>query len=115
MDVRTSFLALDLSHHPELQALSYIAVAHFLRCMSMLKDNILLPQPHSSPVTTIPDVLPPGITTFFSRFFDISCDAVDVLWDAVKHITWTLPADGEEREMIETMFQHHGQDLGICE
>ncbi|KAG1759443.1 hypothetical protein EDD22DRAFT_782544 [Suillus occidentalis] len=115
MDVRTSFLALDLSHHPELRALSYIAVARFLRCASMLKDNILLPQPHSSPVTTIPDVLPPGITTFFSRSFDISCDAVDVLWDAVKHIAWTLPADGEEREMIETMFQHHGQDLGICE
>ncbi|KAG1846163.1 hypothetical protein C8R48DRAFT_543144, partial [Suillus tomentosus] len=99
--------------HPELQDLSYIAITRFLRCASMLKDDILLPQPHSIPVTTAPDVLPPGITDFFSRSFDISCDAVDVLWDAVKHIAWTLPADGEEHEVIETMFQHHGQDQGI--
>lgn len=113
MDINTSFLALDLSHHPELQDLSYITITRFLRCATMLKDDILLPQPHSSPVTTVPDVLPPGITTFFSRSFDISCDAVDALWDAVKHIAWTLPADSEEREIIEMMFQHHGQDLGI--
>ncbi|KAG1786126.1 uncharacterized protein HD556DRAFT_1449981 [Suillus plorans] len=110
MDVRTPFPALD---HPELQDLSYIAITRFLRCASMLKDDILLPQPHSIPVTTAPDVLPPGITDFFSRSFNISCDAVDVLWGAVKHIAWTLPADGEEHEVIETMFQHHGQDQGI--
>lgn len=115
MDVMTSLLALDLSHHPELRDLSYIAVAHFDRCVSMLKDDILLPEPHNCHVTTIPNILPSVITTLFSRFFDIFCDTVDVLWDVVKHIAWTLPADSEEHKIIETMFQHHGQDLGICE
>lgn len=62
MDVRTPFPALD---HPELQDLLYIAITRFLHCASMLKDNILLPQPHSIPVTTAPDVLPLGITDFF--------------------------------------------------
>jgi len=81
----------------------------------MLKDDILLPQPHTVSVTSAPDVLPPSITEFISTSFDISQDAVGVLWDTVKDIVWVLPTESEEVEEVEALFQHHGQDRGIGE
>lgn len=115
MDIGSVFSLLGLSQHPELKEMSYIVLTRFLRCASMLKDDILLPQPHTISTISPPNVLPPGITEFLSRSFEISHDSVNLLWDAVKHIAWTLPSDDEERKVIEAIFQHHGQDQGIGE
>jgi hypothetical protein len=66
MDIGTSFTDLDLNHHSELQNLSYLALTCFLHCASMLKNDILLLQPHNISITTTSDVLPLGITEFLS-------------------------------------------------
>jgi hypothetical protein len=108
-------ISLALSHHPELVDMSYVTLTRFLHCASMLKDDILLPQPHTVPVTSAPDILPPSITEFLSKSFDIPHGAVGVLWDTVKDVVWALPTESEEDEVIQALFQHHGQDRGIGE
>ena len=82
MDIGSMFSA--LSHHPELIYMSHTTLTRLFLCLSMLKNDILLPQPRIVSVTSAPDVLPPSITEFISTSFVISQDAVGVLWDMSK-------------------------------
>lgn len=79
-------------------------LTRFIRRTHLLKDVILQPQPHK--------VIPPSITTFLSRSFNISVDAVDYLWEIVKDLVWTLPGAAEE-QAEEISFMIHGHPLGL--
>ncbi|KAG1739658.1 hypothetical protein EDB19DRAFT_1635636 [Suillus lakei] len=81
--------------------------------MHLLKDNILQPQPHTKPITITPEVIPPLITTFLARSFNISVDMVDYLWEIVKDLVWTLPSAAEEQTEEEISFMIHGHPLGL--
>ncbi|KAG2133107.1 hypothetical protein BD769DRAFT_1354177, partial [Suillus cothurnatus] len=80
----------------------------------MIKDDILLPQPHAISTSSAPHFLPPSITEFLGESFSLSQHAVHVLWLAVKDIVWTLPGKNEEQEALGTIFRHHGQPHGIA-
>jgi hypothetical protein len=112
MDVVTLFSG--LSNEPELAGLSYLSLTRFIHSASMIKDDILLPQPHAISTSSAPHFLPPSITEFLGESFSLSQHAVHVLWLAVKDIVWTLPGKNEEQEALGTIFRHHGQPHGIA-
>ncbi|KAG1819695.1 uncharacterized protein BJ212DRAFT_1244804, partial [Suillus subaureus] len=86
MDVVTLFLG--LSNEPELAGLLYLSLTHFIHSASMIKDDILLPQPHAISTSSVLHFLPPSITEFLGESFSLSQHAVHVLWLAVKDIVW---------------------------
>ncbi|KAG2742470.1 hypothetical protein P692DRAFT_20750466 [Suillus brevipes Sb2] len=88
-------------------------LTRFIRRTHLLKDVILQPQPHTEPVTIAPEVIPPSITTFLSRSFNISVDAVDYLWEIVKDLVCTLLSAAEEQAEEEISFMIHGHPLGL--
>jgi len=112
-DISTLFAAVQ--HHDELADISLLDLTRFIRRAYLLKDDILQPQPHTEPVSIAPEVLPPSITTFLSRSFNISVDAVDCLWEIVKDLVWTLPSAAEEQADEEASFKTHGHPLGLSE
>ncbi|KAG1760187.1 hypothetical protein EDD22DRAFT_902304 [Suillus occidentalis] len=85
MDVGSLFLA--IRQHRELAAMSYINLGRFLRYASLLKDDIIQPQPHTISIMAAPDILPPSITSFLS-VVAISPESVDALWDITKDLAW---------------------------
>ncbi|KAG2336491.1 hypothetical protein BDR05DRAFT_953321 [Suillus weaverae] len=92
--------------------MSLLDLTHFIQCEHLLKDDIFQPQPHTEPVTIAPEVTLPSVTTFLSRSFNISVDAVDYLWKIVKDLVWTLPNAAEE-QAEEAAFMIHGHPLGL--
>lgn len=90
-------------------------LTRFMQRTHLLKDDILQPQPHTKPVTIAPEVIPPSITTFLARSFNLSVDAVDYLWEIVKDLVWALPSEAEEQAEEEISFMIHGHPLGLSE
>ncbi|KAG1766287.1 hypothetical protein EDD22DRAFT_878527 [Suillus occidentalis] len=86
MDVGSLFLA--IRKHRELAAMSYIDLGRFLRYASLLKDDIIQPQPHTISIMAAPDILPPSITSFLPDVVAISPESVDALWDITKDLAW---------------------------
>ncbi|KIK44277.1 hypothetical protein CY34DRAFT_80297 [Suillus luteus UH-Slu-Lm8-n1] len=103
-----------LCDDPELAGLPYLSLMRFIYTASLIKDDILLPQPHTVSTSLAPHCLPPSITEFLGESFGLSQRAVCVLWHTVKDVVWTIPSKGEEQEIMETIFRHHGQPHGIA-
>ncbi|KAG2117880.1 uncharacterized protein F5147DRAFT_566783 [Suillus discolor] len=97
-----------MQQHSELITMSYIDLGQFLRCASLLKDDIIQPQPYTVSITAAPDILPPSITNFLSDVVAISPKAVDALWDIMKDLAWVLPTADEARADEENMFRLYG-------
>ncbi|KIK35919.1 hypothetical protein CY34DRAFT_95289 [Suillus luteus UH-Slu-Lm8-n1] len=91
----------------------FLDLMAFLRCASLLKDDILQPQPHTISVLIAPEILPPSINEFLAERFVISEDAVDVLWDILKDLVWILPTAGEAADEEEETFKLYGHKRGI--
>ncbi|KAG1850679.1 hypothetical protein F4604DRAFT_1661024 [Suillus subluteus] len=111
MDVGSLFSA--MRQHHELAAMSYIDLSRFLRYASLLKDDIIQPQPHTVSIMAAPDILPPSITNFLSDAVAISPESVDALWDITKDLAWVLPTVDEARADEETAFRLYGHQRGI--
>ncbi|KAG1890424.1 uncharacterized protein F5891DRAFT_1198229 [Suillus fuscotomentosus] len=77
MDITSLFAAMQ--QHDQLATMSFLNLTTFLRCTSLLKDDILQPQPHTVSVLVAPNILPPSINKFLAERVNISEDAVDVL------------------------------------
>jgi hypothetical protein len=58
--------------------------------LSILKDDILLCQPHYIPTDAAPSHLPPSIHTFVSEAVGILYDHVPKLWSCLKGDVWAL-------------------------
>ncbi|KAG1741031.1 hypothetical protein EDD22DRAFT_959108 [Suillus occidentalis] len=92
MDISSVFAAMQ--QHEQLVTMPFLDVMAFLRCASLLKDDILQPQPHTV------------------------SDTVDVLWDILKDFVWMIPTAGEaaeeeEEEEEEETFRLYGHKRGI--
>lgn len=111
MDISSVFAAMQ--QHEQLAAMPFLDLMAFLRCASLLKDDILQPQPHTISVLIAPEILPPSINEFLAERFVISEDAVDVLWDILKDLVWILPTAGEAADDDEETFKLYGHKRGI--
>ncbi|KAG2029612.1 hypothetical protein BDR03DRAFT_880340, partial [Suillus americanus] len=80
---------------------------------SLLKDDILQPQPQRISVSCAPDVLPDSVMKFLATSLDMSSDAVDNLWYIVKDVVWELPMSAETSTEDEVAFKLHGHELGL--
>ncbi|KAG1812457.1 uncharacterized protein BJ212DRAFT_1483097 [Suillus subaureus] len=78
MDIGSVFAAMQ--QHEQLAAMPFLDLMAFLRCASLLKNNILQPQPHTV------------------------SDDVDVLWNILKDLVWMLPTAGEAADEEEETF-----------
>lgn len=62
----------------------------FISLASKLKNEILLAQPSTHPISKLPAFLPPSITTFLSRCCDISETMVDKCWEVLGPAVWQV-------------------------
>ncbi|KAG1724048.1 uncharacterized protein EDB91DRAFT_1087613 [Suillus paluster] len=111
MDITSLFAAMQ--QHHQLATMPFLDLTTFLRCTSLLKDDILQSQPHTVSVLIAPDVLPPSVNEFLAERFAFSKDTVDVLWDIIKDLIWMLPTAGEAANQEEEIFRWYGHKRGI--
>ncbi|KAG1823236.1 hypothetical protein EV424DRAFT_1538567 [Suillus variegatus] len=111
MDVGHLFNA--IKKQPSLACITYVDLASFIRHASLLKNDILQPQPQHISVSHAPDVLPDSVTMFLATSLDMSSDTVDNLWYIVKDLVWELPMSAETSAEDEVAFKIHGHKLGL--
>ncbi|KAG2361479.1 hypothetical protein BDR07DRAFT_1409337 [Suillus spraguei] len=111
MDVGHLFTA--IKKHPILTHIAYVDFASFIQCASLLKDDILQPQPQRVPVSHAPDVLPDSVTKFLAASLNMTSNAVDNLWYIVKDLVWELPMSAEASAEDEVAFRLHGHKIGL--
>ncbi|KAG1803069.1 uncharacterized protein BJ212DRAFT_1285468, partial [Suillus subaureus] len=80
---------------------------------SLLKDDVLQPQPQRIPVSHAPDVLPDSVTKFLATSLNMSSNAVDNLWYIVKDLVWELLMSAEASTEDEVVFRLHGHKIGL--
>ncbi|KAG2340479.1 hypothetical protein BDR05DRAFT_836046, partial [Suillus weaverae] len=102
-----------IKQHPILADITYFDLVTFIRHASLLKDDILQPQPQCISVAHAPDVLSDSVMTFLATSLDMSSNAVDTLWYIVKDLVWDLPTSAEASAEDEVAFKHHGHKLGL--
>jgi len=104
------------SQHPTaFSQLSLENVFRFSLLASKLKNEILLAQPPSHPISESPAFLPPSVTRFLSRCCDTSEIAVNKCWEILGPTVWQSNWDllGGCTEQLEETFWVHGRDLGF--
>lgn len=111
MDVGHLFNA--IKKQPSLACITYVDLASFIRRASLLKNDILQPQPQRISVSHAPDVLPDSVMTFLATSLDMSSDTVDNLWYIVKDLIWELPMSAETSAEDEVAFKIYGHKLGL--
>ncbi|KAG1908003.1 uncharacterized protein F5891DRAFT_938956 [Suillus fuscotomentosus] len=105
MDVGHLFNA--IKKQPSLACITYVDLASFIRRASLLKNDILQPQPQRISVSHVPDVLPDSVTMFLATSLDMSSDTVNNLWYIVKDLIWELPMSAETSAEDEVAFKLH--------
>lgn len=110
-----SQLFTSIRDHPQLAHLSYNNFATFLRRASILKEDILQPQPYDVSIIWAPHVLPQSVTCFLAASLGMSPDVVDVLWSFTKDVVWELPSSAEASADDEAAFKIYGHELGLSE
>ncbi|KAG2366724.1 hypothetical protein BDR07DRAFT_1479946 [Suillus spraguei] len=107
-DAGTPQLWLTITHPPLPLVTPVSHITPTATAESLLKDDIMQPQPHTISVLIVPDILPPSINEFLAERVAISEDAVDVLWDIVKDLVWMLPTTGEAATEEDKIFRLYG-------
>jgi hypothetical protein len=106
----------SLQRDPALASLSMNTLSTFIRLASLLKRDILLPQPPSQPSDSAPDVLPRSIATFLANAICVPISSIGPCWDALKDDVWSLPPpQGLVSQEDEEMFKMYGWKLGLSE
>ena len=85
----------------------------FTTLASVLRDNILLPQPGTSfDSSQPPQYLPQAVWMFLANACEISLEYTDICWDSMKGLIWT----GMFRNQDNTgSFLKFGHPLRICQ
>ncbi|KAJ6501927.1 hypothetical protein C8R45DRAFT_605210 [Mycena sanguinolenta] len=84
----------------------------FTRLLSVLKDDILLCQPHNIPTNAPPPLLPPSIQLFASNALGVADDSISDLWETWKDNVWAL-CDARLSLTEQELFRVHGWKLGL--
>jgi hypothetical protein len=98
---------------PHLLSIPLTLLTCFMHCASLLKDDILQPQPITVPIDVPASVLPDIITQFLSACFDISADDVDFLWEVLNETVWMFPTLDDEHAACACLFKQYGTGKGI--
>ncbi|KAJ7190358.1 hypothetical protein GGX14DRAFT_579894 [Mycena pura] len=101
-----------LRRDANLHDLSFAQLSTFTRLLSLLKNDILLCQPHNISTDAPPSFLPPTVRLFASGALGVPADAVPKLWDALKDDVWAL-CDTTLSATEENLFREHGWKLGL--
>jgi hypothetical protein len=99
--------------HPVLKNISVNQIFAFLQLCSCLKNNILLAQPVTVPITSAPGFLPPSIADFLAESIGIPNECVADCWSLFKDDAWSIPESAEMMELDEQAFRLHGWKHGI--
>ncbi|KAJ7205836.1 hypothetical protein GGX14DRAFT_644475 [Mycena pura] len=96
--------------------LSFTQISTFTRLLSVLKDDILLCQPHFVPTDSDapPPFLPRSVQIFVSKAAGIPNESVSPLWDALQDDVWAL-CDTKLSPTEEALFRSYGWSLGLSE
>jgi hypothetical protein len=99
--------------HPILKDLSLNQTFSFLRLCSNLKNDILLVQPLSVPITSAPSILPASIADFLAESIGIPKEYMMDCWSIFKDEAWSMSPSVEMIAVDEQMFRSNGWKRGI--
>ena len=108
-------LLAQLQAHPILRFLTLDGITTFVRLITHLKRDILLPQPidESNP-TNAPSVLPQAIAEFIGRALSIPVEVMDNCWTILRDYAWEMPTMPLMREDYD-LFKRWGWQCGLSE
>ena len=92
--------------------LTIIQVFRFISLTIKLKDDIILVQPSSVPVSEPPEILPPTAMVFLQRSCNMTEEYVINCWNVLKLIIWYEA--GQFDSNCEDYFVQNGHSLGLC-
>ncbi|KAF8155005.1 hypothetical protein K438DRAFT_1987232 [Mycena galopus ATCC 62051] len=95
-----------------LRGASLTQIFTFTRLLSLLKDDIILCQPHNIPTDAPPAFLPPSIELFIAQAAGLPQASIMDLWTAFKTNIWSL-SDTRLLPAEEELFRQHGWKLGF--
>jgi hypothetical protein len=104
-----------LRDHKTLQQLSLSTILSFISRASMLKHDIMQPQPLSVPTDMAPKCLPPSVSQFLGDSLMIRPDHVHECWAIFKDVIWDHPTADEARQVDKDAFKVHGNKYGLSE
>jgi hypothetical protein len=104
-----------LKDHENLQQLSLDKILTFITRASMLKRDIMQPQPLSVPIDVAPERLPPSVSQFLSNSLDLPPDYTRECWTIFKDVIWDHPMANEAKQVEKDAFRVHGMKCGLSE
>ncbi|THV06826.1 hypothetical protein K435DRAFT_644489 [Dendrothele bispora CBS 962.96] len=95
-------------------SLSFGEISTFIRLASLLKRDILQPQPlPETDPDQPPAVLPPSIAAFLSDALHISPSNIFLCWEVLKEEVWATAVPEETKQEDLEIFRSHGRKYGI--
>jgi len=113
MDLNT--LLLLLRDRDNLRQLPLDKVLSFITRASVLKRDIMQPQPSSVSIDMAPIYLPPSVSQFLGDSLDMPPDCVHDCWAVFKDVIWDHPASNEAKRVETDAFRVHGKKCGLSE
>jgi hypothetical protein len=108
-------LLLLLRDRDNLQQLPLDKVLSFIMRASVLKRDIMQPQPSSVLIDMAPTRLPPSVSQFLSDSLDLPPDCIHDCWAAFKDVVWDYPTSNEVKKAETEAFRVHGKKCGLSE
>jgi hypothetical protein len=106
-------ILLALQRHESLRAITIDQLITFLNHCSLLKRDILLPQPHSQSANQAPFVLPPSVSAFLSKSTGIPLECMHDCWTILRDIAWDFLAPTQRYGSDMELFRLHGWKHGL--
>ncbi|KAF7305379.1 hypothetical protein HMN09_00790100 [Mycena chlorophos] len=97
---------------PRRRSITLHELTTMTRLLSVLKNDILLPQPPNIDISGPPPLLGPNIVEFLVDCLGLPADTIRACWDGFKEEVWTAPMPTLSKEE-KGMFAEHGWHRGL--
>lgn len=112
--VRTVFE--QIQRHPALlDQLTLSKIYSFILHTARLRNDILLAQPSSIPLSSAPEFLPRAIQGFLSDLLGLSNGLVLACWSVFKNLIWRDDFVSQLQQNVEDGFRLYGINRGLSE
>jgi hypothetical protein len=104
-----------LQDNGNLQQLSFDKILTLIMRPSLLKCDIMQPQPLSMPTDMAPQYLLPSVSHFLANSLDIQPEDVQECWKIFKDVIWDHPTAEKVKQADKDAFKLHGMKCGLSE
>ncbi|KAF7318189.1 hypothetical protein HMN09_00327100 [Mycena chlorophos] len=102
----------DVAGHPLLAPIPLEILNNLMRMLGVMKNDILLAQPHHIDHTQAPPLLAPLIIDFLSAATAMPVDAISTFWDVFRDAIWAAPKPTLSNDEKQK-FMQYGSEFGF--